>query len=232
MSTARPKPAIAGSAQRIERILDAARELIREGGVAALSMRPLAQRANVSPMTTYNLIGSRDEVLVELLRSEMGGKGKPKKSRLRIGANHIDTIINLADYYSEYIAEDPMIMKAVVSTYYSIADAEIRNTLDLPRRGWWAALVAQAADAGELRADVDHASLVMVLDMLLADALHEWIIGGIDTREFSLKTRFTFALAIMSVVDDSQVAHARRRFLEAQGELIAARPQSLRWAPV
>jgi len=96
VETDQPKPiagsklAVAGSAQRIEQILDAARELIREGGVAGLSMRLLAQRANVAPMTTYNLIGSRDEVLVALLRSEMGGKRRGKKPRLRLGSYQID----------------------------------------------------------------------------------------------------------------------------------------------
>lgn len=231
-SIARLKPVITGSARRVERILGAARELIREGGVAGLSMRSLAQRANVAPMTTYNLIGSRDQVLLALVRNEMGGKGKGKKTRLRVSSNHIDNIINLADYYSDYLREDPLYMKAIISTYYSIADAETRNVLDLPRRSWWAALIGRAANAGEIRVDADHVSLVMVLDMLLADALHEWVVGGIDIRELSIKTRFTFALAIMSVVDDSRASYARERFLEAQGALIAARPRSLRWAAI
>jgi AcrR family transcriptional regulator len=231
-SSARSKPVVAGSAQRVERILDAARELIREGGVDNLSMRSLAQRAKVSPMTTYNLIGSREQVLVELVRNEMGGKGKGSKPRLRIGSNHIDNILNLADYYLEYLAEDPLYMKAIISTYYSIADTETRNILDLPRRSWWAALIGRASDAGEIRKDADHVSLVMVLDMLLADALHEWVIGGIDIREVGIKTRYTFALVIMSVVDDSRAPYARTRFLEAQGALVATRAQSLRWAAV
>jgi AcrR family transcriptional regulator len=226
------KPVITGSTQRVERILDAARELIRESGVAGLSMRALAERANVAPMTTYNLIGSRDQVLLELVRREFGGTGKGKKLRLRLGSNHIDNIINLADYYSEYLGEDPLYMKAIISTYYSIADAETRNILDISRRNWWAALIGRAARAGEIRADADHVSLVMVLDMLLADALHEWVIGGIEVRELSIKTRFTFALAIMSVVDDSRASYARQRFLEAQDELIAVRPQSLRWSAI
>jgi AcrR family transcriptional regulator len=231
-SIARSKPAITGSAQRVERILEAARELIREGGVAGLSMRSLAHRANVAPMTTYNLIGSRDQVLVALVRNEMGGKARSKKPRLRVSSSHIDNIINLADYYSDLLGEDPLYMKAIISTYYSIADAETRNTLDSQRRRWWAALIGRAANAGEIRADADHVSLVMVLDMLLADALHEWVIGGIDLRELSIKTRFTFAMAIMAVVDDSRACYARERLLEAQSALIAARPRSLRWAPI
>jgi len=123
-------------------------------------------------------------------------------------------------------------MKAIISTYYSIADAETRNTLDLPRRSWWAVMIGRAADAGEIRKDVDHVSLVMVLDMLLADALHEWVIGGIDLRELGIKTRFTLLWQSCRSWMIQRASYARERLIDAQNALIAARRQSSRWAAV
>ena len=48
-------------------MIDAAIELLDEGGVEALSMRALSSRAAVSVPTIYNLIGGRDEVIAALL---------------------------------------------------------------------------------------------------------------------------------------------------------------------
>jgi len=50
-------------AERRERILVAAREIIADGGLDALTTRALAQRARVTVPTVYNLLGSKDEVL-------------------------------------------------------------------------------------------------------------------------------------------------------------------------
>jgi AcrR family transcriptional regulator len=52
---------------RRQRILGAARKLIAEGGMAALSMRKLAQQAELSVTTLYNLFGAREEILTALV---------------------------------------------------------------------------------------------------------------------------------------------------------------------
>jgi AcrR family transcriptional regulator len=50
-------------AERRERILAAAREIVAERGSAGLSMRELARKSGVTVPTVYNLIGGRDAVL-------------------------------------------------------------------------------------------------------------------------------------------------------------------------
>jgi AcrR family transcriptional regulator len=50
-------------AERRERILAAAREIIATSGYAGLSMRDLARQSRVTVPTIYNLVGSKDEVL-------------------------------------------------------------------------------------------------------------------------------------------------------------------------
>ena len=54
------------------RVLDAARTLVETGGMSALSMRTLADRAGVSATTLYNLFGTKDEV-VRVLAGEILG---------------------------------------------------------------------------------------------------------------------------------------------------------------
>ena len=57
----------AGVAERRQRILAAARDLLSEGGMEALSMRKLAERAQLSVPTLYNLFGKREDILKALV---------------------------------------------------------------------------------------------------------------------------------------------------------------------
>lgn len=50
-------------AERRERILAAAREIVAEQGYAGLSMRDLARQSRVTVPTIYNLVGGKDAVL-------------------------------------------------------------------------------------------------------------------------------------------------------------------------
>ena len=61
-------------AERRERILLTAREIIAEGGLDALTTRELARRARVTVPTVYNLVGAKDEVLFAAVedQSHMG----------------------------------------------------------------------------------------------------------------------------------------------------------------
>jgi AcrR family transcriptional regulator len=54
------------------RVLDAARALVAVGGMDALSMRTLADRAGVSATTLYNLFGTKDEVVRVLATDILG----------------------------------------------------------------------------------------------------------------------------------------------------------------
>lgn len=53
--------------ERRAQILLAARDLVTDGGLDALTMRAVAQRAGLSVPTVYNLIGSRADVVAALL---------------------------------------------------------------------------------------------------------------------------------------------------------------------
>ena len=53
--------------ERRAQILLAARDLVTDGGLDALTMRAVAQRAGLSVPTVYSLIGSRADVVAALL---------------------------------------------------------------------------------------------------------------------------------------------------------------------
>ncbi len=61
----------AGKNRRRRQILDSARELIEAEGRDALSMRRLAERAQVSTRTLYNLYGAKEDILYALMSESM-----------------------------------------------------------------------------------------------------------------------------------------------------------------
>src|SRR5215216_6750354 len=64
-----------GKERRRRRILDAAAQLVEADGLDGLTMRRLSEAAGVSYATVYNLIGSKEDVLVALLRSGLEDLG-------------------------------------------------------------------------------------------------------------------------------------------------------------
>jgi AcrR family transcriptional regulator len=60
-----------------ERVLDATAELVRSEGIDALSMRRLAQRLDVWPMSIYTYFRDKDELLDALAESAVGGLELP-----------------------------------------------------------------------------------------------------------------------------------------------------------
>ena len=57
--------------ERRDRILAAARELVAEFGYEGMIVRDVADRANVSPTTVYNLYNTKNELLLAALRGKM-----------------------------------------------------------------------------------------------------------------------------------------------------------------
>lgn len=55
------------TARTRERVLEAARGAVREGGAAALSLRDVARRAGIVPSAVYRHVDSREDLLTELI---------------------------------------------------------------------------------------------------------------------------------------------------------------------
>jgi AcrR family transcriptional regulator len=53
-------------ADRVDRLLESAVEVLREGGYEGLTVRNVARRAGVAPATAYNYFGSKDHLVAEV----------------------------------------------------------------------------------------------------------------------------------------------------------------------
>lgn len=99
-----------------EAILDAARQIIAEEGVANLSMRGIAQRIDYSPAGLYEYFGSKDEIIAAVC---MQGAGRlyqsmaavdtslpPLDYLVELGLAYIDFAIKNRDHFLLMFASD------------------------------------------------------------------------------------------------------------------------------
>jgi len=68
----RRRPIQRRSRERVELILQAAAELLAEGGVDALTMRSLAERVEIPAATIYRYFANREEIISAYLDLELG----------------------------------------------------------------------------------------------------------------------------------------------------------------
>lgn len=95
-------------AERRERILRSAREIIAEDGFEALTTRALAQRARVTVPTIYNLVGAKDAVLFAAVEDQterflhaLGSREDRPPTERVVGVCHdcVDELLRAPRYY-------------------------------------------------------------------------------------------------------------------------------------
>jgi AcrR family transcriptional regulator len=222
----RPNPGRAQGAPRIsrrdaakderrERILKAARELIRDTGETGLSMRPLADLANVSVSTTYNLFGSKHAVLTALLDSDIASYQADLSNQ---ASDALDRIFEAVRLGSRFFAREPDYYRAVLTAVYG-AGPEYRNTFRGPRRAFWRGLVDNAIAAGYLVPDVRTETFATNLVFTYLAAIMEWASGEMSLKELEERVQFGFALSLRAVAAPAAVARLDERMRLHQARL-------------
>jgi AcrR family transcriptional regulator len=175
-----------GKAERRSRILRAARDLIRETGDTDLSMRALAQRADVSLSTPYNLFGSKRAVVLAVLEDERDFADR----FARLQATHaIGRIFATHELSFGYYTRDPdfyrTLWRALLNTS---GEAEIG--LATPQRlaqtrAIWQGLIRDALKEGYLRSDLSPDLVLQGLAHVTGGALLSWAMRSMKTATLS-----------------------------------------------
>jgi AcrR family transcriptional regulator len=138
-------------------VLDAAADLLIEGGMAAATMEAIAARAGVSKATIYKWWPSRGHVALDSLFT----RTKPTMA-VEAGATLEETLIAQVGALAGLL-RDPAtasLMRETVAVAQT--DPDIRSALDTrwlrPRRAAVEGVLRAAAERGEIRADVDFAA--------------------------------------------------------------------------
>ena len=184
-------------AARRSRILNAARELIRETGDTNLAMRELARRAGVSVATAYNLFGSKRAVMLAVLEDERDFLRKYQKLPV---SNAIDRIFEAHALGYGYFVEDAAfyrpLWRALLSTDRS-DDTGLLSPERLARsRNAWQAILIDARSEALLDKRIDTGELEGLLSHLALGYLLSWAAGTLQTQALIPSVGLGYAMVL------------------------------------
>lgn len=192
------------------KILDAAKALMQEGGLEALSMRALAERASVSSRTPYNLFGSKTAVLIGLLDAPLAQLQSAAPSSGGVVLTLLDMLEPAYRAYEPELDYYRHIYWGIMSSDHAQARAgelaRIRQMLE--------PVLALAIEVGEL-AEVDAQALAKHLVLLGLGLLGLWASNLINDLELLTHMRLALGQGLQ--------AHASEA-LRAQIEATLAKP--------
>ena len=183
--------------RRRQQILLAARDLITADGIEALTMRTLADAAQVSVPTIYTLVGGRDDVIAALLaqgvhRFDVGLAGLGARGLFRV-TGIIDLLTGIVDHERELVRG--LLASGVLTQTGPDRFPLLHRVQPELRRAF-----AQAASAGELAAgaDVDLAATSLV--RLGLGAIVDWVVerGGPEDLRADLLRSASVVIAAFS----------------------------------
>ncbi len=199
-------------AERRLKIVRAARDLIRETGDTNLSMRMIAQRAEVSLATPYNLFGSKRAVVMAVLEDERDFLHRFMSLKVD---NAIDRIFEANALGAGYFIQDPdfyrPLWKALLDT-----NGEDDTGLATPERlaqtrAAWRWLLTTAQEEDLLRRDVPVEILERTMSHLGNGLMLSWAMGTMATDELLPASGLGYALVLYSAATPAGRIHLDRQ---------------------
>ena len=218
----RPGRRESGKAERRQRIIHAARDLIRETGDAGLSMRALAARAGVSLTTPYNLFGSKRAIVLAVLDDI-----KEFQSRFAglPASDPLERIFAALRIAAEFYTADPAFYRTLWAAVFDTT-AEVRSAIFNPKRdAFWQRLLDDACKAGALSPDVDVELLRIQLDYVFRSVMLDWLLEKVRSEDLVVTIAYGYALMLNGVASPDWRGPLRARIVEAQAVLKASAPE-------
>lgn len=194
---------------RRNRIIDSADELIREIGIDDLSVRMIADRADVSPATVYNLFRNKAAVLGRVYhRRVVTFEARVARTKSDSALDHIFVAAALvADLYRK----DPGFYRAFVGMRLDVPvnDKPLRET---PGEALWRNLVRDAVKAGDLADDTDADRVGALLYRIITGAFYQWIMNALPIERLESETAFGFAAVLSAWARPAARSRLAERF--------------------
>jgi AcrR family transcriptional regulator len=188
-------------AARRNAILAAARRLLADGGLQALSMRKLADEASLSVRTLYNLWGTREEILEALLLD-----AQERIDTAILGATLPDDPLEQCEALSRIVLsqmiQDQQVFRAMALARLEGEIAGHRSSSpamsDSVRQLTEAIKVAR--EQGIVESPLKPAQIALQVHQGFEMAIIQWALNGIDDAQFEARALYGLNLALLAVV--------------------------------
>ncbi|RMF17429.1 MAG: TetR/AcrR family transcriptional regulator [Candidatus Dadabacteria bacterium] len=184
------------------RILEAARRIIVEEGVDALSMRKLADRADLVVKTLYNLYGSKEGILTAIIEQ---GTASIDEAFSQAPAEGLPGFLRLLSTIEQAVLENADILKpAIVASFHQ---SGVRDATAVAMHNRRIATVAdvlrQGQERGLFRPDFDLDLAAAILYRNYINTVADWAFDVIDADQYRILSRYnTLATACAFVADE------------------------------
>ncbi|HLZ84453.1 MAG TPA: TetR/AcrR family transcriptional regulator [Caulobacteraceae bacterium] len=202
--------------QRRAQIIDAAYALLREVGVDDLSVKMIADRADVSAATVYNLFGAKGAVLQKVYDRDF--EGFARKLAAAGSPSALDAIFVGMEIAADLYRSDPSFYRGM-SIGNPRAEPELVVSVQGPRRDLSLDLLARAVREGDLVAGARLDLLNMAMQQLVGGAFAAWCAELITVDEMEAQTCYGLARLLLGVARPAARARLRARIAAAEAAL-------------
>ena len=203
-------------AARRQRILEAARTLLAQGGAEALSMRKLALEAQLSVTTLYNLVGSRDDILKALIEDSAGRLDSTADVSKRLK----DPVARLQAHMEEtvrFTLENAELSRSTMLAQYnrggrvsialrapeaSLGDSGAFGLCYGDAKAATRELLDEAIESGLLRSDIDPSLLWGAMWSATQLPILAWAQGHSDAEDFRAQTLYRVNLVLLAIASE------------------------------
>jgi len=196
------------SAERIDRILDAARSLIIETNGIGFTMKDVAARANVAPATPYNLLGSKDGLLYALLSRSLDA--------LFIGilryraADPLEHPVEAGAFAADMFIRDGLIHRQVLPVFFGTRDELHRPWFMHRSMTFWShSLEAAYRQKVIPPEETERDDLARLLMITFIGAANLWVHGDLDDEELRAQVIYGFGHIMLGFAEGA----SRKRML-------------------
>jgi AcrR family transcriptional regulator len=209
------------SIERHDRILGAARRLIRGGAGTGFSMRALAEESEVSLATPYNRFGSKAGVLYALLNASLDKVDRATHT-LR-SSDPIERVLEVAGIAADVYARDPAFYQPLMQFLLGVREVAHRPRFIARSLASWNRTVQAAIRHGLLAADVAADLLARQLMINFAGVLELWIHEELD--EDGLRDQALYGSTLLLL--GAALPSARARLVERLEAIARKLPKEL-----
>jgi len=207
--------------ERRERILDAARRLIRGSAGTGFSMRALAEESEVSLVTPYNLFGSKGGVLYALLNASLD-KVDHATHTFR-SSDPIERVLEVAGVAADVYARDPAFYRPLMQFLLGVREVTHRPRFVARSLALWNRTVQAAVRHRLLAANAAVGPLARQLMINFAGVLELWIHGDLDEDGLRDQALYGSTLLLLGASQPS----ARSRLVERLDAIARKLPKEL-----
>lgn len=208
----------AGKSRRRQRILRAARRLIESGGFESFSIKAVAESAELSVATLYNLFGSKEAILIALLVESI--QSFEERLDALAPATPIERITAISDLAVGEFTSAERFYRPLLSLVEQMGSRAqllgvIRRCVDLGE-----ASLRWAIETGDLRAVVEPRVLSHQIFMAFVHSLRMWSSGLASARLFEAQVLHFRTLMLAGVASEPLREELHRRLEELNASML------------